>query len=73
MFMAGLSGGVNSVTGLPCFKVEGRGKLETADGRVVFENNNGGVAYVSDIFAPPGVAVTYKFAGKQVGLTRTVK
>lgn len=71
--MAVLSGWVNSVTGLPCFKVEGRGKLETADGRVVFENNNGGVAYVSDIFAPPGVAVTYKFAGKQVALTRLVK
>mgnify|MGYP003085058897 FL=1 len=34
--MAVLSGWVSSVTGLPCFKVEGRGKLEATDGRVVF-------------------------------------
>lgn len=70
--MAVLSGWINNVTGLPCFKVEGRGKLETGDGRVVFENESG-TAYVSDMFAPPGVPVTYNFNGKSVSLTRAVK
>lgn len=70
--MAVLSGWVNTVTGLPCFKVEGRGRLETDSGRVVFEND-GGTAYVCDVFAPPGVPVTYRFGGQSVVLSRAVK
>lgn len=64
-------GWVNSDTGLPCFKLEGQGRLETG-GRVVYDAE-GGVAYVADLFAAPGVNTVYTFNGQSVALKRAVK
>lgn len=69
--MAGLTGWVNIDTGLPCFKVEGNGVLKAGD-RVVCRID-GGVAYVADLFAPPGVKTTYTFNGSTARLRRAVK
>ena len=69
--MGVLTGWVNVDTGLPSFKVEGAGVLETG-GRVVYRSE-GGVAYVADLFAPPGVETTYTFNGAVTRLKRAVK
>ena len=69
--MVAFRGWVNSDTGLPCFKLEGQGRLETG-GRVVYDAE-GGVAYVADLFAAPGVNTVYTFNGQSVALKRAVK